>query len=253
MTKESIDDDSFCILLNRISQETDHTENKVKILYDFKGFLNAYQATKVMHALGNPGHKVQAIQILETKLCRMSCQDARHIFGAMTIQRDKLIALDCTKRVLTDYHTRMGEEYILSCFPFEADKHQALQILRTVRSDIADIPAAGSHQGYAALGALYTQSFSSVPGTKFKSPTPFSHPAPHEPDTIRSIYPNHPSYAYPKDKSYAEDRGYPGHIMYPSNIATPRPYPSGAPYLGQHSGAPAPTGFPNLDKSRIVY
>lgn len=35
-------------------------------------------------------------------------------------------------RVLSDYQTKLGEEYILSSFPFEADKITALRILQTV-------------------------------------------------------------------------------------------------------------------------
>ena len=73
---------------------------------------------------------------------------------------------------------------------------------------------------------------------------------------LPSMYTGHPSYAYPQGRNYAEDRGYPGNqafgddTFYPSNTgecptkpATESGYPAGAPALGQHQGAPAPTGF----------
>ena len=39
-------------------------------------------------------------------------------------------------RVLTDCQTKLGEEYILSAFPFESDKYKALGILQTVSYSI---------------------------------------------------------------------------------------------------------------------
>ena len=38
-------------------------------------------------------------------------------------------------RVLTDSQTKLGEEYILSAFPFECDKLKAMHILNTVRNN----------------------------------------------------------------------------------------------------------------------
>ena len=74
-----------------------------------------------------------------------------------------------------------------------------------------------------------------------------------QPGVVPSIYTGHPSYAYPADKSYAEDRGYPGTIGFPAKVEGPSHYPGGAPSLGSHSGAPAPTGFPRLDSRGFVY
>lgn len=34
--------------------------------------------------------------------------------------------------MLGDYRSKLGEEYILSAFPFETDKYRAMQILQTV-------------------------------------------------------------------------------------------------------------------------
>lgn len=34
--------------------------------------------------------------------------------------------------VLGEYRSKLGEEYILSAFPFETDKYRAMQILQTV-------------------------------------------------------------------------------------------------------------------------
>ena len=68
-----------------------------------------------------------------------------------------------------------------------------------------------------------------------------------EPGNIPSLYTGHPSYAYPPDTAYAQVRGYPGTTGYPANIDSTCEYPGGAPPLGNHSGAPAPTGFLNLE------
>ena len=38
----------------------------------------------------------------------------------------------CFHRVLADAQTKLGEEYILSAFPFENDKYSALSVLHTV-------------------------------------------------------------------------------------------------------------------------
>ena len=35
-------------------------------------------------------------------------------------------------RSLADAQTKLGEEYILSAFPFENDKHAAMRVLQTV-------------------------------------------------------------------------------------------------------------------------
>lgn len=40
---------------------------------------------------------------------------------------------------------------------YENDKCRAKSIQQTVRSDVADMVPAGGHQGYASLGALYSQ------------------------------------------------------------------------------------------------
>ena len=74
-----------------------------------------------------------------------------------------------------------------------------------------------------------------------------------QPGVVPSIYTGHPSYAYPADKTYAEDRAYPGTIGFPACVEGPSTYPGGAPSLGNHSGAPAPTGFPRLDSRGFVY
>ena len=67
-----------------------------------------------------------------------------------------------------------------------------------------------------------------------------------QPGVVPSIYTGHPSYAYPADLSYIQDRGYPGSAEYPISESNIKPYPAGAPPLSYHSGAPNPTGFPNL-------
>ena len=39
-----------------------------------------------------------------------------------------------SNRALVDCNTKLGKEFILSCFPYEEDKVKALRILATVRS-----------------------------------------------------------------------------------------------------------------------
>ena len=63
-----------------------------------------------------------------------------------------------SSRYLTDCQTREGIDQILSAYPFENDKNRARCVLNTVRSDVWDKMASGGHQGYAALGGLFTQS-----------------------------------------------------------------------------------------------
>ncbi|KAJ8321504.1 hypothetical protein KUTeg_000944 [Tegillarca granosa] len=255
MAKDAIDCVSFSNLLGKINQETSYTDKKVEILYSSRGFFNAEQASKLLYAYGSPADKLRVIQILEPRLCRMTCKEARDIIGAVSVHNDKLRVLDCIKRVLSDSQTELGEEYILSAFPFEHDKYRAIQILRTVGSFVADNVAAGGHQGYAALGGLYTQARPLVPHLYGGLQEQQQHipgygkieiPPEAQPGVVPSVYTGHPSYAYPPDKSYADDRGYPGNATLKES-GQPGPYPAGAPPLGYHSGAPNPTGFYKLE------
>lgn len=262
MAKYSQADDIFQVTLARIQQETDSPVNKLHILYSSKGYFDAMQASSIIYALSRPEDKIKAIKMMEPRLCRMSCQDAREILWAFSIQNDRLIALDSLKRVLTDYQTTVGEEYILNTFPFETDKRTGRNILSTVRSDAYGRMGAGGHQGYAALGGLFTQArplrlhmYGSLQEQKLHMPGHgrIEIPPTAQPGVIPSIYTGHPSYAYPADKCYMEDRGYPGTVGFPAKVEGPSHYPGGAPSLGNHSGAPAPTGFPNLDARGFVY
>ncbi|KAL8608337.1 hypothetical protein ACOMHN_042204 [Nucella lapillus] len=262
MAKDSQSDNCFQTLLARIHQETNSPQSKLQILYSSRGYFNAQQASAVLHGLSRPEDKLKAAKMLEPRLCRMSCQEAREILTAISIQNDRLIVLDSIKRVLTDYQTIVGEEYILTTFPFQSDKHMALNILRTVRSDVADKIGAGGHQGYAAMGGLYTQAsplhphlYGNLPEQTQQLPGQgkIEVPLTAQPGVVPSIYTGHPSYAYPADNTYAEDRGYPGTIGFPATVDGPSTYPGGAPPLGNHSGAPAPTGFPRLDSRGFVY
>eukprot|EP00745_Piridium_sociabile_P017298 TRINITY_DN26034_c0_g2_i3.p1 TRINITY_DN26034_c0_g2~~TRINITY_DN26034_c0_g2_i3.p1 ORF type:complete len:263 (-),score=47.19 TRINITY_DN26034_c0_g2_i3:290-1078(-) len=262
MAKDSQINDSFQVLLARIQQETDSPKSKLQILYSSRGYFNAQQASAVLHALSRPEDKLKAAKMLEPRLSRLNCQDARDILTAINIQNDRLIVLDSIKRVLTDYQTIVGEEYILSAFPFESDKRMALNILRTVRSDAVDKIGAGGHQGYAAMGGLYTQArplhphqYGSLQQQALQIPGhgKIEVPVTAQPGVVPSIYTGHPSYSYPADKSYAEDRGYPGTVGFPATVDGPSSYPGGAPPLGNNTGAPAPTGFPRLDSRGFVY
>lgn len=245
---------TFNTLLNDINQQTSSLDKKVEALYSSRGFFSADQATTLLYAYGSPADKIKAITVLEPRLCRMTCKEARDIIGAVSVHNDKLIVLDCIKRGLSDYQTKLGEEYILSAFPFEHDKHRALQILQTVGSSVSNKVAAGGHQGYAALGGLYTQARPMVPhlygplemqAELIPGYGKIEIPPMAQPGVVPSQYTGHPSYAYPLDKSYSADRGYPGNSsLFEGTIHT---YPAGAPPLGHHSGAPFSTGFPQLE------
>lgn len=219
MSKDAMHDDCFGDLMSQINQETGATDTKLQILFGSRGFFNAAQAAQIVYAFGGPSDKVRAIQILEPRLCRMTCSEARDLIGALSIHNDKLKALECIKRVLCDCQTEQGVLNILSAFPFETDKNRAMQVLSTVRSDVAGAVPAGGHQGYAALGGLYTQCRPLVPhlyGTveeqQFNRPGHGSIQLPVEakPGILPSMYTGHPTYAYPQGRDYATDRGYPG-------------------------------------------
>ncbi|XP_045192741.2 uncharacterized protein LOC123549037 [Mercenaria mercenaria] len=255
MAKDAMPDALFGQLVDRINQETSSAEKKVEILYGSRGFFNASQASTLLFLYANPPDRVRVIKILEPRLCRMSCQDARQIIGAVTVQNDKLIVLDCIKRVLTDSQTKLGEEYILSAFPFECDKFKAIHILNTVSSFVGENVAAGGHQGYAALGGLYTQARPMVPhlygdvnyqAQQIPGQGQVQIAPQAQPGVVPSIYTGHPSYAYPPDMSYIKDRGYPGAAEHPVCESNIKPYPAGAPPLSYHSGAPNPTGFTTM-------
>lgn len=254
MSKGAMDPSTFQALVDKIRQETTSSEKKVEILYSCRGFYNADQASRLLSSFANPADKIRVLRILEPRLCQMTCRDGREIINAVSIHNDKLIALDCIKRVLSDYQSKLGEEYILSAFPFENDKLRAMQILQTVNSFVGDHVAAGGHQGYAALGGLYTQARPMVPhlygpvtdqAKLIPGHGKIEIPPEAQPGVVPSIYTGHPSYAYPPDRNYDEDRGYPGNSDLGQTL--PGDYPKGAPPLGYHSGAPNPTGFLKLE------
>lgn len=261
MSKDSMPGDEFNRLVCRIRQESDSHEKKLQILYTSRGYFNAEQAAQILHELPRPADKVSALRMLEPRLCRMTCREARQIVEAISIHNDRLIALDCVKRVLTDSQSNLGEEYSLSNFIYENDKCRGRSIQHTVQSNVADHIPAGGHQGYASLGALYSQArpmltnlygdivtqTEGAPGHGNITVLPTA-----DPGRIPSLYTGHPSYAYPPDIPYAEVRNYPGTTGYPAPTATTSNYPGGAPPLGNHSGAPAPTGFQNLEEGRIA-
>ncbi|XP_074644139.1 uncharacterized protein LOC141900991 isoform X3 [Tubulanus polymorphus] len=230
----------------------------MEIVSKSKGYFNAEQAAWLLQSIPIPQHKLGAIRILEPRLCHMTCDEARLILATFTIHNDKLVALNHIKRVLSDCQTQLGLEYIMSAFPFEQDKLKAASILKTVRSDAADRLSAGGHQGYGALGGLYTQSRPLVPHLYGPLELQFRQSPGHgaieippqaQAGVVPSIYTGHPSYAYPKDKSYIETRGYPGAPSFLDEDDYVRflPYSGGAPPLGYHSGQPNPVGFPNLE------
>uniref|UniRef100_A0A0B6ZHP0 DUF4476 domain-containing protein n=1 Tax=Arion vulgaris TaxID=1028688 RepID=A0A0B6ZHP0_9EUPU len=262
MAKIAMDPSEFERLVGAIRQESDSHEKKLQILYTSHGYFNSEQAGRLLYELPRPADKVAALRILEPRLCLMTSREARSIVEAISIHNDRLIALDCVKRVLIDSKTPLGQEYSLSSLIYENDKHRARAILQTVSSDVADHVAAGGHQGYTALGGLHSQArplrtnlYGDIPSQVEGAPghgkiqlIPSANPG-----IIPSIYTGHPSYAYPPDIPYAEIRSYPGTAGFPARFSASTDYPGGAPPLGHHSGAPAPTGFYNLDESGVAY
>lgn len=265
MAKEAMPDHIFEQLLASINQETRSTDKKVEILFNSRGFFSALQASRILYAFGNPSDKLRAMQILEARLCRMTCSEGRDIIGAFSIQNDKVKALEAIKRYLCDTQTRDGRENMLIGFPFEADKMKALNVLSTVRSDKADLIPAGGHQGYAALGGLYTQCRPMVPHLygpaeqqqkQRAGSGQINIPVEAKAGVLPSMYTGHPSYAYPQGRDYAQDRQYPGNGAYgqdmsyasgtgecPSKPLRSGGYPAGGPPLGMHQGGAAATGF----------
>jgi len=256
MAKEPQNQRGFDTLIQRLKEETTSVRRKIEILFDSRGFFSATQAAQVLQHIAAPSDKVKTIKIMEPRLCRMSCDDARTVIDAVSIHNDKLVVLDCIKRALVDCNTKLGKEYILSCFAYEEDKVKALRILSTVRYDVYDALAAGGHQGYAAVGGLFTQSrpleahlfgpineqLKRVPGQG-----EIQIPKTAQPGVVPSVYTGHPSYAYPRDKTYAQVRGYPETEGYPEVTEPAGAYPAGAPPLSTvTAGAPAPTGWPGL-------
>jgi hypothetical protein len=56
-----------------------------------------------------------------------------------------------------------GVEHVLIAYPFEPYKYHAAGVMETIRGDVRDAMPSGGHQGYAALGGLYTQCRPLVP------------------------------------------------------------------------------------------
>lgn len=254
MAKQAMDNVKFEGLLGSINMQTDAVSKKCDMLYDSRGYFSAQQAARILYGISNAPDKLRAVNMLEPRLCRMTCSEARDVLGAISVHNDKHVALHAIKRYLTDVQTREGTEQVLSAFVFEDDKMMALRILNTVRSDVADLSAAGGHQGYAALGGLYTQCRPLVPhlyGSVERQETnrpgkgKIEIPVTAQPGVVPSMYTGHPSYAYPPGRDYALDRGY-STFNFSTEPAIPSVYPAGAPPLGHHSGAPAPTGYPGL-------
>ncbi|CAD5117936.1 DgyrCDS6680 [Dimorphilus gyrociliatus] len=276
MSKEAVEDREFERLLSEINQATAAPTKKHDLIFNSKGYFSALQASRLIYAQTTPPDKVRALKILEPRLCRMTCSEARDIINCFTIGNDKLSALNVVKRYLTDCERVESIEFILSCFPFEKDKYCALSILKTVRSDVADLMAAGGHQGYAALGSLFTQSrplelhtYGSLNEQTQQMPGggKLLLPALAKTDVSPSTYSGHPSYAYKQGRDYAADRGYPGNPFSegswfnetggecPARPAVEGIYPTGAPLSGQHQAAQAPVGFPNdqsAEMSKVI-
>lgn len=57
------------------------------------------QASKLVNAFKSCPEKVKVIKVLEPRLCRMTCAEAREILRCFSItDNDRIVALDCVKR-----------------------------------------------------------------------------------------------------------------------------------------------------------
>ncbi|KAK6185034.1 hypothetical protein SNE40_007359 [Patella caerulea] len=249
-------------LLALLNQETDSSRRKLELIYRSSGTIDAKQAASILSAIGCAPHKLQAIKIMAPRLEGMTGHEAKDVIGAVSIHKDKLVVLETIKRSLIDNETKLGEEYILSAFPYEHDKNQALNILQTIKVDRSEKLAAGGHQGYAALGGLFTQARPLQPHlygpvefqvAMMKDKSKGRIPERAKSDYMNSTYStSHPPLPYIPDKTYQEERGYPGNSGFPAFIDTTPEYPAGAPPLSMSGSAPAPTGYYNLEKSAYV-
>lgn len=265
MANEAMVRCDFERLMCRIYQETGSAAKKLDILFTSRGYFSPVQASTILYAFANHKDKLKALEMMEPRLCRMTCNEARDIIGSFSIQNDKLRALGVVKRYICDTQVREGQEIIMGCYPFEDHKRRSLGILHTVRGDVFDQVPSGAHQGYAALGSLYTQCRPLVPhlyGSLYEQSqlTPgqgkVEVPTLARPTVLPSKYTGHPSYAFPQGRDYAEDRKYPGcgaygeHLYYPGlggECPAKNPvyahYPAGATPLGMHHATAAPTAF----------
>ena len=117
---------------------------------------------------------------------------------------------------------------------------------------------AGGHQGYATVGFLHAQcppldihTYGTLDQQLQTKPGhgKIAIPPTAMAETIPSMYTSHPSYAYKPPANYSYVNKMPGPNRWPVSHACEEPptYPSGAPPLGMHSGAPPPVGFPGLE------
>nr|QJP04094.1 lophotrochin [Maculaura alaskensis] len=262
MAQYPMDEREFEHLLARIRQETSHASNKLEILYTSSGSFSALQAARILESIAISQHKVMACQMMEPRLCPMTCDESRMILACVNIHNDKVTVLNSLKRVLCDCHTPLGKEYVMSSYPYESDKYRALRILQTVEPDMNAKTAAGGHQGYAPLGGLYTQSrpleallYGSITRQQNSSAGhgPIAVPPAADPGIKPAKYASHPSYAYPRDKTYMETKDYPGPnvLLEDEPGYVNRSYPTGAPPFGYHQGNKASFGYPNNEPTPV--
>nr|QJP04092.1 lophotrochin [Platynereis dumerilii] len=220
----AMDPQRFEQLLQALNQETHSTEAKKEMLFRSRGSFTAHQASSIIYAFPNSSDKVHVMQILETKLSPMTCSEAKDILGSFPFHNDKVTALQSVKRVLVDSQSDFGVENLLSAFPYEHDKQRAFGVLRTARTSVHNKVAAGGHQGYAALGGLYTQSRPLVPhlygrveaqGVKNMGISNDDMPLPvtARPNTAPFLYTSYPSHSFRRGRDYATDRQYPGNVV----------------------------------------
>ncbi|CAG2216068.1 unnamed protein product [Mytilus edulis] len=189
MAKVAMDSGSFQSLLDRINQQTSYTEKKVEILYSSRGHFTANQASQILLAFKAPSDKVRAIQILEPRLCRII-----------------RLCKKSVNRLPNQAWRGVYSEFI----SFEDGKIMAIQILKTVGSYVELTPA-GGHQGYAALGGLYTQArpmCTHLYGPLYQQEQmipgrgKIEIPPEAQPGVVPSVYTGHPLlWTYPLDKS----------------------------------------------------
>jgi len=258
MSRKFLSNEEFEALFCNISQMR-LVDEKMCALVNSRGVMSADQIAQLLLIFPTSPAKLRVMEVVsQNRLSRMTCEDATKIIRAIPIHRDKLVVLNLLKQALCDHQEPMAYELLLTAFEYENDRIAAGEILKTVECFAADVVPAGGHQGYATVGFLYAQcpplSTQLYGPVKEQLQQMAGHgniavPPQAKTSVIPSIYTGHPSYAYSPGSTYAVVNKHQGAVRWPVthvHFDEQPAYPTGAPPLGYHSGAPPSVGFVGL-------
>jgi len=248
--------EDFEKLIASVRQESTSCVKQLDNLYYSKGDFTGEQAVQVLQAYRRSCDKMTAMQILETRMAPITCCEAKYILQAIPFPRQRLQALKHLIRAITDLKDNpRGQAAILEAFPFEADQLEACRLMHIVFGRVRDIPAAGGHCIYGAVGSLYVlapplnphhhgpveKQMAQLPGKgKLHLPCTVKPPPPR-------LYDASESFAYPPEPGYTQVNCYPGRDGYPRD--PPEVYPAGAPPVTFFEGAPHSMELPQQRNS----